>query len=311
MVLTGNPGTGKTTFARLLFRFLRAYGVLKKDTFVECTALELKAKYVGQTAHNVRATVKDALGGCLFLDEAYALAGDGHADAFSNEAIRTLLTEVENHRTGLLVVLAGYKDKMVGLMQADPGMPRRFPQSLHLPDYTPTQVAQISSAVASSRFSMHFEAGLELRLARALSDPCRAAEISKQNGYGTPPSLSHPHTLPSLAHLQHQGLRAALVCAAALRWSVWLCPQGRVYSFVHLAIHDSLYTDHVCYVFEPHLRPATRNCATTTTTTTTTTATATATATFATGVHFMHTCGCAAAWPSTSRSSPWGGWWHA
>ena len=181
MVVTGNPGTGKTTFARLLFRFLRAYGVLKKDNFVEVNALELKGQYLGQTCVNVRSIVQSALGGCLFLDEAYALAGDGRADAFSNEAIRTLLTEVENNRTGLLVVLAGYKDKMGTLMAADPGMPRRFPQSLHLADYTPTQIACICDKVAKERFGMALADGLREQLVAHFADHF-AHEIPKQNG---------------------------------------------------------------------------------------------------------------------------------
>ena len=181
MVVTGNPGTGKTTFARLLFRFLRAYGVLKKDNFVECNALELKGKYLGQTCGNVRSIVQSALGGCLFLDEAYALAGDGRADAFSNEAIRTLLTEVENNRTGLLVVLAGYQDKMKLLMQADPGMPRRFPQTLHLADYTPQQLAVICRKVAKSRFGMSLAPDLEEKLVEEFEGRY-FVDIANQNG---------------------------------------------------------------------------------------------------------------------------------
>ena len=85
-----------------MFRFLRAYDVLKKDVFVEANALELKGKYVGQTAPKVQGFVRSAMGGALFLDEAYALAGGGSgckSDCFSGEAIRTLLTEVENNRT--------------------------------------------------------------------------------------------------------------------------------------------------------------------------------------------------------------------
>merc|ERR1712217_1022026 len=103
LVIVGNPGTGKTTFARLLFRFLRAHGVLKKDVFIERNALELKGQYCGQTAPKISEMFKMASGGCLFLDEAYALADGDH---FSNEAIRMLLTEVENHRTDVMVVLA-------------------------------------------------------------------------------------------------------------------------------------------------------------------------------------------------------------
>ena len=106
IVITGNPGTGKTTFARMLHKFMYAYGVLPKDNFVEKNGLELKGRYVGHTAPNVKAAIADAMGGCLFLDEAYALVDSG-GDSFSSEAIRTLLTEVENNRTGLMVVLAG------------------------------------------------------------------------------------------------------------------------------------------------------------------------------------------------------------
>ena len=110
MVITGNPGTGKTTVARLIARYLHAFGVLPHDRFVEKNGLDLKGKYVGHTSHTVKEAISDAMGGCLFLDEAYALCDGG--DGFSGEAIRTLLTEVENNRTNLLVVLAGYEDRM-------------------------------------------------------------------------------------------------------------------------------------------------------------------------------------------------------
>jgi hypothetical protein len=108
-----SAGTGKTSFARLLFKFLYAYGLLQKNNFVEKNALELKAKHVGGTAPLVKSAVNEAMGGCLFLDEAYALidtqsATGGHSDPFSQDAIRTLLTEVENNRENLMVVLAGY-----------------------------------------------------------------------------------------------------------------------------------------------------------------------------------------------------------
>merc|ERR1719379_3227451 len=151
VVLTGNPGTGKTTFARLMFKMLRAYGVLTKDVFIERNVLELKGQYCGQTAPKVKEMFQMAMGGCLFLDEAYALA---NGDQFSNEAIRMLLTEVENHRTEVLVVLAGYDDKMKELMRADPGLARRFPTTLNLPDYVPSELAEIAAKVASERFAV-------------------------------------------------------------------------------------------------------------------------------------------------------------
>merc|ERR1719420_2097952 len=162
VVLTGNPGTGKTTFARLMFKTLLAHGVLKKDVFIERNALELKGKYCGHTAPKIKEIFQMAVGGCLFLDEAYALASGDH---FSDEAIRMLLTEVENHRTEVLVVLAGYRDKMQELLCADPGLARRFPTTLNLQDYSAGELAEIASKVAKERFDIPFEDGLADALA--------------------------------------------------------------------------------------------------------------------------------------------------
>ena len=162
---------------------MRAYGILKKDVFVEANALELKGEYVGQTAPRVQGIVRSAMGGVLFLDEAYALAGggSGKSDCFSNEAIRTLLTEVENNRTSVLVILAGYRDKMSTMLRADPGLPRRFPHALHLSDYSPSELARISEDRAFSTFGLRFEAGLGARLAEAFGT-IYASEISSHNG---------------------------------------------------------------------------------------------------------------------------------
>lgn len=183
LVLTGNPGTGKTTSARKIFRFLLAHGVLKKDLFTEINALSLKGEYLGQTAPKVQSAIREPLGGCLFLDEAYALTAEGgrNNDSFSNEAIRTLLTEVENNRTGLMVVLAGYSDKMERFFAADPGLPRRFPQTLHLEDYSPAELARIAEKVAREQFKASFEDGLEEKLATHFAS-IPSAVIHSQNG---------------------------------------------------------------------------------------------------------------------------------
>jgi SpoVK/Ycf46/Vps4 family AAA+-type ATPase len=152
MVITGNPGVGKTTLARLMARFLHAYGVLPKDSFVERNGLELKGQFVGQSCPRVKEAIKDAMGGCLFIDEAYALVTPGSNDSFSTEVVRTLLTEVENNRTDVLVILAGYEDKMAHLLAADPGLPRRFKTTVKLADYTPPELALIAETAALDRF---------------------------------------------------------------------------------------------------------------------------------------------------------------
>ena len=94
-------------------------------------SLELKGRFVGHTSHTVKEAVADAMGGCLFVDEAYSLVDRG-GDRFSGEAVRMLLTELENNRGQVLVIMAGYADKMSDLMGADPGMPRRFVKTLNL-----------------------------------------------------------------------------------------------------------------------------------------------------------------------------------
>ena len=188
-------GTGKTTIARLIGRYLNAYGVLPRANFVERNGLELKGQFVGQTAPTVKQAVADAMGGTLFIDEAYALV-DGGGDRFSGEAVRTLLTEVENNRTALMVVLAGYRDKMENLMMADEGLPRRFQRTLHLDDYTPAELAQICTKVAHERFSLsidpELERAIELHLSCMFSNgpcpvgspsPCHNCQlVRKQNG---------------------------------------------------------------------------------------------------------------------------------
>ena len=113
---------------------------------MEMNALELKGKYVGHTAPKVISAFREAMGGVLFLDEAYALAGtEGNTDVFNGEAIRTLLTEVENNRTSLMVILAGYRDKMSALMRADPVTTHILPYFSHL--------ARVTKTVANS---VHF-----------------------------------------------------------------------------------------------------------------------------------------------------------
>ncbi|WP_224245537.1 AAA family ATPase [Hyalangium gracile] len=150
MVFTGNPGTGKTTVARLVARALREAGVLASGHLVEVTRQDLVAGYVGQTAPQVKAQVERALGGVLFIDEAYTLSRNA-SDPFGREAIDALVKAMEDHRDNLLVVVAGYTEEMQQFLDANPGLKSRFPHVVEFPDYTPEEMRQILQRLAASQ----------------------------------------------------------------------------------------------------------------------------------------------------------------
>ncbi|MBP3040735.1 AAA family ATPase [Bacillaceae bacterium Marseille-Q3522] len=142
MVFKGNPGTGKTTFARLISRLLKEMGVLKKGQLVETDRSGLVAQYVGQTAIKVDEVVKDALGGVLFIDEAYSLAPESKSD-FGYEAIDTLVKKMEDYRENLVVILAGYNEEMDRFFMANTGLKSRFPHVFYFKDYTAQEMYEI------------------------------------------------------------------------------------------------------------------------------------------------------------------------
>ena len=142
MVFTGNPGTGKTMIARLMARVYRSLGILSKGQLVEVARSGLVAGYVGQTAIKTSKVVEKALGGVLFIDEAYALNGKGDND-FGQEAIDTLLKAMEDHRDDLVVIVAGYDGLMDEFIHSNPGLESRFNRFLHFADYTAEELLAI------------------------------------------------------------------------------------------------------------------------------------------------------------------------
>ena len=150
MIFTGNPGTGKTTIARLVAKYLKAIGALKGGQLVEVTRADLVGRYTGHTAPLTNSVIESALGGVLFIDEAYSLYR-GEQDSFGLEAIDTLVKGMEDHRDELVVILAGYTREMETFLTANSGLASRFPNKIEFPDYTAVELLQITQVLAKNK----------------------------------------------------------------------------------------------------------------------------------------------------------------
>ena len=153
MRFTGAPGTGKTTVARIIGTIFKEEGILRKGNFLEYTGRDLVAEYVGQTAVKTASICRDSYGSVLFIDEAYALFTDEkNSNDFGKEAITTLISEMENHRDDMLVVMAGYIDEMDILMKANPGLRSRMPYIIDFPSYNREQLYKIFMQMVGKHF---------------------------------------------------------------------------------------------------------------------------------------------------------------
>ncbi len=162
MIFKGNPGTGKTTVARIVGKLLREMGVLEKGHVIEVERADLVGEYIGHTAHKTRESLKKALGGVLFIDEAYSLARGGEKD-FGKEAIDAMVKTMEDHKDNLILILAGYKSEMKWFLDSNPGLKSRFPIHIDFPDYTTEELIEIAELMLSQRqYQMTEEAKEEL-----------------------------------------------------------------------------------------------------------------------------------------------------
>lgn len=154
MRFLGNPGTGKTTVARILGRILKEKGILRNGNFFEYAGRDFCGRYVGETAPKTAAMCRDAYGSVMFIDEAYSLYRSGGSKVdFGREALDTLIAEMENHRNDLVVIMAGYTKEMEELMEGNPGLASRMPYIIEFPNYTRPQLTQIFLQMAGKTFT--------------------------------------------------------------------------------------------------------------------------------------------------------------
>ncbi|MCF6410667.1 stage V sporulation protein K [Pseudalkalibacillus salsuginis] len=163
MMFKGNPGTGKTTVARMIGKLFHEMNVLSKGHLIEAERADLVGEYIGHTAQKTRDLVKKALGGVLFVDEAYSLARGGEKD-FGKEAIDTLVKAMEDQQNDFILILAGYSKEMENFLTLNPGLPSRFPVVVSFPDYTVDQLMDIARRMIKDReYKLSYDAERKLK----------------------------------------------------------------------------------------------------------------------------------------------------
>ena len=174
MLFTGNPGSAKTTVARLLAEILEEEGILSTGDFVECGRSDLVGKYVGWTAKQVKSKFREAEGGVLFIDEAYALVDD--ENSFGDEAINTIVQEMENSRDDVIVIFAGYPEKMLDFLDKNEGLRSRIAFHIDFPDYNAEEMTDILKLMAEEK-GYHIDTAIEKKCMDIFTDACSQPEF--------------------------------------------------------------------------------------------------------------------------------------
>ncbi|MNO65302.1 Stage V sporulation protein K [compost metagenome] len=182
MVFKGNPGTGKTTVARIVAKMFQRMGVLNKGHLIEVERADLVGEYIGHTAQKTRDLIKKALGGVLFIDEAYSLARGGEKD-FGKEAIDTLVKAMEDQKNQFILILAGYSDEMDFFLSTNPGLPSRFPIQMDFPDYTIDQLIQIAEGMVRERDYTMMPQAIQKLKQHLLREKCESEHVFSNARY--------------------------------------------------------------------------------------------------------------------------------
>ena len=179
-VFSGPPGTGKTTVARILGRIFAAHGLLVRPEVVEAHRADLVGEHLGSTAIKTNKLVDSAIGGVLFIDEAYSLHNDGYSggDAFGSEAVQTLLKRAEDDRDRLVIILAGYPDDMDRFLRSNPGLASRFSTRVTFPSYSPADLVRIAELLAEQAGDM-FDLPAKEVLGAIFAYACEAGRIDE------------------------------------------------------------------------------------------------------------------------------------